>query len=150
MKDHRFTVAGLIIGLTLYLVVIVGGLDLFEALHVWIYRLEAYEVDELIIPAFIVLSFSFYERIRNARRKFAERQQRETFLAAMKSTQHVLNNFLNQMELFRIVAEETPDFDPKALELYEKLITDTTEQIKALGEVTEYDADSIWESVKPK
>ena len=150
MKDHRLTVAGLIIGLTLYLVVIVAGLDLFEALHVWLYRLEAYEIDELLIPAFVVLSFSFYEHIRNARRRFAEKRQRETFRAAIKSTQHVLNNFLNQMELFRMTAEETPDFDPQTLELYDKVIAEATEQIKALGEVTEYDADSIWESVKPK
>ena len=68
----------------------------------------------------------------------------------MSSTHHVLNNFLNQMQLFKLEAEDTPEFDPEILNLYGQIIEEASLQIDALGSITKVNDISIRSSVKPK
>ena len=68
----------------------------------------------------------------------------------LASTHHVLNNFLNQMQIFKMTAERTPDFDPNVLTLYSRIMKDAKEQIDALGSITDIDEASIHNSVAPK
>lgn len=68
----------------------------------------------------------------------------------MFSTHHILNNFLNNMQLFKITAEDTLEFDPDVLSLYDVVIKDTSAQIEALGNITTIEEESIHASVTPK
>lgn len=68
----------------------------------------------------------------------------------MSSTQHILNNFLNQMQLFKLTAEDTPKFNPEVLALYDEIIDEASMQITALGNVHHIDEIAIQEAVAPK
>jgi hypothetical protein len=68
----------------------------------------------------------------------------------VSSTHHILNNFLNQMQLFKLTAQDTPGFDPQILSLYDRIIKDATNQIEALSNIEKVNETTIQESVIPK
>ncbi len=67
----------------------------------------------------------------------------------MNASHHILNNFLNQMYLFKITADETPGFPKDVIKLYDKIIKDTNDQITALGEIEEISDQEIRKCIKP-
>lgn len=71
----------------------------------------------------------------------------KVYKAMIHSAHHILNNFLNQMMIFKLTAEDTPGFDPKILSLYDKIIGDATTQIDALSSITTIDDISIREAL---
>ena len=84
-------------------------------------------------------------------------QQKRIYIAKLKiytamvsSTNHVLNNFLNKMYLFKITAEDIPEFPSDVLELYDHIVDEASAQIESLGSVTELDESSIRASVAPQ
>ncbi len=54
------------------------------------------------------------------------------YKAMISAIHHVLNNFLNQMQLFKLVAEDTPGFNHEILSLYDDVIDEASGQIEAL------------------
>ena len=63
---------------------------------------------------------------------------------------HILNNFLNQMQYFKIKAEATPGFEEDVIKLYDQMIEEATKQVAAMGDVAELDEESIRNSVIPR
>ena len=56
----------------------------------------------------------------------------EVYRAMLSATNHILNNFLNNMLFFRDAAIESKDFNKDLLKLYDKVIEDTIKQINNL------------------
>ncbi len=80
----------------------------------------------------------------------AEREKREIFLATVSSTQHVLNNLLNQMQLVFLEASKTHKLSDETRKLLEQSIREGKEQIDKLSSVTKMNGQTIEESVQPK
>jgi len=150
MKHYTFTLIGMVLALIVLFSALFFKIDLFEVVHSVLSGLEKYEADEFIIPVVIFSVFSLFDQIRRQRLKKIEDEKIKIYEAMMHSTHHILNNFLNQMLLFKMSADNTPDFDPEILSLYDVVINDATAQIKALGNIASIDEVSIYESVKPK
>lgn len=150
MKDHKLTVVGLLLGISLYVIVRWTDTDLFEIVVEAMQGIERFEVDELILPGLVIFVFSYYDHLLKARRRMVEIERQKTFRAMMESMQHILNNFLNQLGLFRLTAEETPEFDPAVLQLFDQVIDQTSDQIKTLGEISSFDEETIIETIRPK
>jgi len=79
-----------------------------------------------------------------------EREKREIFDATMAAVQHILNNFLNNMLLFKMAAEDSNDFDKETLDLYDDVIHEAETQIKVLSSTQELTAKQIHQSIYPK
>ena len=124
--------------------------DFFERLVNLLNGLEEYEIDELIIPFFIFLVFAFVDAFKRNRINKVNAEKLKIYTAMMSSTQHILNNFLNQMQLFKLTAEDTPKFDPEVLALYDEIIDEAKMQISALGNVNHINESSIHDAVAPK
>ncbi|MDA3952717.1 MAG: hypothetical protein PF485_03655 [Bacteroidales bacterium] len=77
-------------------------------------------------------------------------KQKEIYKAMLSATHHILNNFLNHMQLFKLIAEDTPGFKAEDWSLYDKSQKDASKQIEALGKITNITEASIQASVKPK
>ncbi|MCP3922785.1 MAG: hypothetical protein GY714_09395 [Desulfobacterales bacterium] len=152
MKYYRLTMIGLAISTVIYLLTIIIGVDLFEKLIELLHGLEKYELDELIIPTTIFIAFSLFELIDRQRshKIEVEREKIKIYEAMIFSTQHILNNFLNQIQVFKQTAEETENFDPEVLGYYDEIIDEASGQIDSLCKVTEINEVSILESIKPK
>ncbi|MCH9728987.1 MAG: hypothetical protein K0U84_04780 [Actinomycetia bacterium] len=110
----------------------------------------------IIVPAFAMLiilmrrAITRHDRLETRERLLrVELEKAKVYEAMLSAAHHVLNNFLNKMQLFRITAEDTPDFNRDVLSLYDEVINTATQQIEALGSITTIDEKSIGESVAP-
>lgn len=79
-----------------------------------------------------------------------EREKREIFEATMAAVQHILNNFLNNMLLFKMAAEDSKDFDQDTLKLYDEVIQEAENQIKVLSSTQELTSKHIHQSIYPR
>lgn len=113
----------------------------------------------LIAPPVILSLCRLTENLQNSQNQVmqvnsalqkSEREKIKIYKAMIRSTHHILNNFLQQMLIFKLTAEETPGFDRQVLSMYEQIIEDATKQIGALSRISNIDEKSIYESIAPQ
>ena len=150
MKDYSLTAIGIILGLSILFVSIFLNVELFEMVINELEYLEKYEIDEFLIPSFIIFWFALVDQIKKHKTQQIEHEKIKIYKAMLFSTHHILNNYMNQMMLFKITAKKTPGFDSKVLSMYDEIIKDTSTQIEALGNITDINEESINKSVKPQ
>ena len=150
MKKYKLTFAGLVISLITLICSLLAEGDLFEYVVKHLENLEDYQIDEFIIPALIFFVFVVFDVLRRQKMQTVELEKVKIYQAMLSSAHHVLNNFLNQMQLFKFEAQNTPDFNPEVLNLYDQIMKEASMQIEALGSIDNIDEASILESVAPK
>lgn len=147
MNNYKLTFIGLLLSFILYISSVFFELDLFEKLVRLLAKLEKYEFDELIIPVIFFFIFLFIDIKRYSKKADIENIKLNIYKAMLSSSHHILNNFIYQMNIFKITAEETPGFDVKILAFYEEIIDNTTHQINSLSSLTTIDENTIRTSV---
>ncbi len=150
MKCNRLTLIGAAIAALIVVLSNMFELDPFDRLVELFESVEQYEIDEYFIAALVFLLFWLADLLLLKREQRVEAEKIKIYKAMIFSTQHILNNFLNQMLLFKMAAEETPGFDQNVLNMYNKIISDTTEQIEALSSITEISEQNIKKAVLPQ
>lgn len=133
-----------------YLGSMVFKVELFELLLELLDELEHLEIDELIIPLLVFITFFVADSVRRSRADRIAKEKVKIYQAMVQSTHHVLNNLLNQMLFVKMKAEDTPGFDPEVIDIYDKIVEDAETQIHALSNVTTVSEESIHDSVRPK
>lgn len=123
--------------------------ELFEFMIDQLQALEQYEVDEFIVPFIVTVIAFLTDVIRKNTVAMVEVEKAKIYKAMVFSVQHIMNNFLNQMQLFKMTADTTPNFDPRVLAMYDGVINDAKAQIAAISAVTDMKAAIILTSVKP-
>ncbi|MEM7738036.1 MAG: hypothetical protein AAF267_19845 [Deinococcota bacterium] len=150
MKQYKLTFVGIIVSFGLWLTTALLDLDLFEQVVEFLESLEAFEVDEFIIPSmifFLCLSLNITQLYRKQGMRIGSLK---IYKAMLTSTHHILNNFLNQMQLFKMTAESTEGFPEEVLQLYDEIMDEALAQIDQLGNVTSIDEKTIVDSVAPQ
>ncbi|CUB04322.1 hypothetical protein [Marinomonas fungiae] len=150
MKQYKLTVIGIVCASLLYLISVLFNLEIFEALIVLLDELEHLEIDEIILPGFVLASFVIADVLRRNKVNRVSQEKLKIYRAMVQSTHHVLNNFLNQMLIVKMKAESTPGFDPKVLKIYDQIADEAQQQIHALSNISDVSEASIHESVRPK
>ncbi len=79
-----------------------------------------------------------------------EQEKREIFNATIYSSQHILNNLLNQMQYFKTIADESNAFDEETNKLFEDAIKEGKELVEKLSSVVDLTEENIKASVYPK
>ncbi len=79
----------------------------------------------------------------------ADREKQEIYESMVQATQHVLNNLLNQLQLFKLIADNSKDFDPDILSLYDSVTEEASALIAKLSRVTQPTSHNIREAVAP-
>jgi signal transduction histidine kinase len=149
IKNHRLTILAILFSFAYSWVVLYLHWEIFEYCVDCLGALERYELDEVVLPAVVVLIAVLADAIRRQKISAIEVEKARVYKAMIYSVHHVMNNFLNQMQLFKMAADMTPGFDPKMLELYESVIRDALTQIQALSTITKIDEGTITKSVLP-
>jgi hypothetical protein len=115
-----------------------------------------------LISVSVALAASDIARKANQRReKLAEdvqkrhdqtlaEEQRAIFMATTSSTQHILNNLLNQMKYFKAETDAAKFFDDETNSLYEGSMTEDLELVEKLSAVNVLTEENIKASVYPK
>ncbi|MDH5737795.1 MAG: hypothetical protein OEZ23_05760 [Gammaproteobacteria bacterium] len=78
-----------------------------------------------------------------------EREKHHIFRATVRSSQHVLNNLLNQMQYFMLHAEDEGLIKDEVKQLYAQSIEESTRLLKNLGSLGNPCAVKIKKAVEP-
>lgn len=99
----------------------------------------------------ILTSLLLYILIRNDYRalEIREKEKTDIFFTTMSAVHHILNNFLNKMFFFKNAAEESHEFAKEVLEEYDRVIKETAEQVKKLGDIDKITKEEIEKTAYP-
>jgi hypothetical protein len=103
-----------------------------------------------VLIIFLLVGFGVFADNRAATIRNKEREKREVFLATVRSTQHILNNLLNQLQLAFFELDERHELESDTRKLLKRSIKEGKEQVERLSAVTEMRSESIEKSVKPR
>ena len=135
----KATLFSLLIGLGIYLLAVLFDLDLFEAINKFLASLEKYEVDELVIVLFLLifgLTFDLIQNVKEKQHLLDIRNQRLRVLkATMTTVLHIVNNFLNNLQLFRMEAEEKQLLSSESMATMNNGIQATSTKLKILADL---------------
>lgn len=152
MKKYLFTILAIILAVVFWY---------FESsVHYLVYGEPEFEIlpqdfDELWMRTTIValiMLFGVYADYSSARLVDKEKQVEalKIYNSMMMATHHILNNLVNQLQLFKIEAMRCGDFDADILKHYDVVIHEAGDLIKKLSHIEHVTGANIWASVDPK
>ena len=137
LRNHLFVCIATLLAAAILTGIFFTNFDLFNLGFKEILRIEDNELDEFVTAFLLIivgLSLDLVRARQIARRRAETNEQRlQVLKATMRTVHDLMNNFLNNLQLFRMEAEEGP-LTPESLELFDDLISGTAEKLKALGD----------------
>ncbi len=147
MNKYRLTLIGLVLSIFIYFTSTFLELNLFQQVVSLLNSIQELKLEGIVIPFIIFSIFVIYDIRQRVKKVKMENAKQNIYKAMLSSSHHILNNFIYQMDLFKITAEDTPGFDSKVLAFYEDIISDASDQIDSLSNLTSIDEFSIRSSV---
>lgn len=128
-----------------------------SVIHRFVYSEGSFEImpsdaNELwmrLLIIVLILGFGMFADNRARRIKKSEREKREVYVATVRSTQHILNNLMNQLQLAFLDLEKEHCLESETRKLLEQSIREGKHQVERLSTVTHISGESIEESIKP-
>lgn len=150
MRQRKFTAYGIGLAMLYWITE--------SVIHRYIYAEDFFEfvpsdINELwmrVLIVFLLAGFGIFADDQAAKIRNKEREKREVFLATVRSTQHILNNLLNQLQLAFFELDERHELESDTRRLLKRSIKEGKEQVERLSSVTEMSGESIEKSVKPQ
>jgi hypothetical protein len=103
-----------------------------------------------VMIVILVISFGIYADFQTKMLLKKEEEKRLIFKATIYSSQHIINNLLNQMQYFRMKADENNAFSSETIKLYDQSLQEGQELMKLLSNVDDLTEENIRMSVSPK
>jgi hypothetical protein len=129
-----------------------------SVIHRFVYAEESFEIVpsepnefqmRLLIILLIIL-FGVFADNRARKIRKSEQEKREVYIATVRSSQHILNNLMNQMQLAFFDLEKEHCLESETRKLLERSIREGKEQVERLSTVSDLSGELIEESVKPR
>lgn len=129
-----------------------------SAVHYFIYSELEFEIipsnlNELwmrLIIFLLLITFGIFADYHTNKIIKKDIEKNDVYLVMLSASQHILNNFLQSMFLFRDVAGNSKDIDQETLDLYDKTINNTIGQINNLKNIKTPSKETIEERFLPK
>ena len=149
MERHKFSLLGLGLALLYWF----GE----SVIHRFIYAEEFFEVMPSDVNEFwmrlliivLIIGFGFFADNRARKIKRSEREKHQVYVATIRSTQHILNNLMNQMQLAFLDLDKEHCLESETRKLLERSIREGKQQVERLSSVSDISSESIEDSVKP-
>jgi hypothetical protein len=109
------------------------------------------DINELWMRSAIVvlmILFGIYADIQTRNLLAKEEEKRDVFVATVSSTQHILNNLLNQLQLALVDTDETGALDEETRKLLKQALVEGKEQVIRLSSVTDLEGAAIRKSIE--
>jgi hypothetical protein len=150
LKHRKITIYAVILSVLYWLAESVGHRFVFSD---EVFEIIPSDVNELWMRSLIIvllIVFGFIADNQANRIRAAEKEKREIFAATLSSTQHVMNNLLNQLQLVLFEEDKAHALSDNTRKLLEKSIREGKKQMDRLSSVTKLDEETIRKSVEPK
>ena len=129
-----------------------------SVIHRFVYAEEFFEIVPSVVNEFwmrlsiivLIVTFGVFADNRARRIRASEKEKRDVYVATVRSTQHILNNLLNQLQLAFLDLEKEHCLESETRILLERSIREGKEQVERLSSVTDISGESIEESVRPR
>ena len=149
MKVYRYTLVTLVLATFLYTITVALELEVFERTLALLHRFEDFEIDEFIIPLLIVATGILCDALRLSYKKQLslekQRERLDIFQTTMRTVQDIVGNFLNNLLLFVMEAENSRAIEEEKIEELTNLIYETSEKLNQLADfktiVAKYDSN---------
>ncbi len=150
MDRYRFTILGFGVALLYWI-----GESL---VHRFVYAEDFFEIVPSDVNEFwmrlliivLIVGFGAFADNRARKVRASEQEKHEVFVATVRSTQHILNNLLNQLQLAIYDLDEEHCLERETRKLLERSIRDSKEQVERLSAVSKINSRSIEDSVRPR
>ncbi len=141
IKDYKFTAVLFVISISILFLTLTDRIEVFEYIVVFFEVLEAYEIDEFFLVVFLLsLGLVIDFRLILLKRKtisIIKDKEIAVLKATMNNVLDIVNNYLNQIQLLSIEAEESGKVSKKNIKLIETLTFETSERLKKLANLQE-------------
>jgi len=105
----------------------------------------------IVIFLLIVLFGLFTDfHVRSIIKKERELVAQHIYRSTLRATHHILNNLLNQLQLFKLEALRSKDFNKEVLAYFDTALNEASVLIKRLSAIKSVSEDNIKDSIKPK
>ena len=150
LERHKFTVLGIALALLYWFAE--------SVIHRFVYAEAFFEVVPSDVNEFwmrlliivLIASFGLFADNRARKIRASEQEKHAVYVATVRSTQHILNNLMNQLQLAFLDLEKEHCLESETRKLLEKSIREGKEQVERLSTVSDISSESIEESVKPR
>lgn len=149
MNRHKFSLLGLGLALLYWF----GE----SVIHRFIYAEEFFEivpsdVNEIwmrLLIIVLIIGFGFFADNRASKIKRTEQEKHQVYVATVRSSQHILNNLMNQMQLAFLDLDKEHCLESETRKLLERSIRESKQQVERLSSVSDISSESIEDSVRP-
>jgi len=98
----------------------------------------------------MLLALGYFADHHSFRIQEKEQEKLKLFQATVGASNHILNNYLQQMLLFKLEASNCRDFDPQLLELFDQIMDDTSAEVRKLEQLVDLNPASVEKAVYPQ
>ena len=147
INSFRITAISLIAGCMIYVGALLFDFDTFESLKEVLDSFEDHEIDELILPCFLLLIGIIVDIYRNHQR------ERETLLVAnsklnsihttVRTVQNIIGNSMTSLMLYSREAKKTGKLSDQSIAELDELIKMTSDSINQLGSIESLDEKKL-------
>lgn len=128
-----------LIGILIWLVTYFFNVEVFEHLVALLNKLEQHEADEIALSAFLIsigLVIDLFILKKNREKHITVQKHRLRVLkSTMTTVQEIVNNFLDNIQLFRMEAEEKAALDPESVQLIDFAIFEIADKLRRIGDL---------------
>lgn len=105
----------------------------------------------ILVLIFLIVIFAWFADYSSTKMLNKEKQLEalNIYNSMLKANQHIFNNLLNQMQLFEIEAENSQDFNPEILKIFNQSLDEAKDLFYKLSQVDKVTGKEIWASVDP-
>ena len=126
-----------------------------SALHKFIFADNRFDLipsdaNELWMRGLVVVTmilFGAYVEFHMRRVAEKEKEKADIYMAMLRSSNHILNNFLNQMQIMKIEAGQCQDFNKDILGTYDIIASEASELIRDLEKIPSITKEDILATV---
>ena len=111
------------------------------------------DIDELwmrLVIFVLLITFGIFADYHTNKISLKNIEKDEVYKTMLNATNHILNNFLQKMMIFRDAANKSKDIDKTIPETYDRVINDTVLQIKNLENIKTPNKETIENKFLPK
>lgn len=128
----------LIISVVVYFSADYAEIDTFSWLASLGRAIEALNLQALLVPALLVVFGVCCDFWRMKKRNIVKAEQVKVLRGAMVNVDHLFRNLLNTLYYFKAAMQDQSDFPEETIELFDKVIDDTTSELTKLGETSDF------------
>ena len=143
MDRHKFSLLGVALAFVYWFAESVIHRFVYAEAFFQILPSDKNEVWMRLSIILLIVGFGVFADNRARRIRATEKEKHEVYVATVRSTQHILNNLMNQLQLAFLDLEKEHCLESETRRLLEKSIREGKEQVERLSSVTEISGGAV-------